>query len=323
MHAAVMRNGSLLLTVVVLVACGGQVRVEPSSSVRSCTGVPGAGQDCGVSGSTNCCASGLVTGGTFNRFNSPDYPATVSDFRMDVFEVTVGRFRSFYDAWPASRPKLGDGAHPKIPNSGWQTGWDVYLPATREALNVDIACTNHPTDKKYATWTDARGPNERMPIGCATWYEAFAFCAWDGGRLPTEAEYLYVAVGGNEQRKYPWGSQAADPSRAVLNHTPTGAFTPVGSAPAGASRWGILDLAGSRFEYTRDTFKTIMSETEAPKSCLDCITLNGTDKVYFGSRDLHFTAEAVSANVGEEMRSGANGSSTNSAAIGIRCVRDK
>src|SRR4051794_661786 len=46
-------------------------------------------------GGEDCCASSLVTGGTFNRDNDPAFPATVSDFKLDVFEVTVGRFRSF------------------------------------------------------------------------------------------------------------------------------------------------------------------------------------------------------------------------------------
>jgi hypothetical protein len=67
------------------------------------------------------------------------------------------------------------------------------------------------------TWTDTVGPNENLPMNCVPWYKAFAFCVWDGGRLPTEAEWNYAATGGNEQRKYPWGSTAPDDALAVFN----------------------------------------------------------------------------------------------------------
>ena len=51
-----------------------------------------------------------------------------------------------------------------------------------------------------------RGPHETLPINCIDWYEAYAFCIWDGGFLPSEAEWEYAAAGGDEQREYPWGS---------------------------------------------------------------------------------------------------------------------
>ena len=96
------------------------------------------------------------------------------------------------------------------------------------------------------TWTDAPGDNEQLPMNCVGFYEAFAFCLWDGGRLPTEAEWESVAAGGEENRLYPWGSTApgADAMHAVHGCYYDGVDTcdglvdiaPVGSAPMGNGR---------------------------------------------------------------------------------------
>ena len=68
----------------------------------------GAGMtNCG-DGSESCCTSLEVTGGTYYRTytnagersrRATADPATVSGFRLDKYEVTVGRFRQFVTAW--------------------------------------------------------------------------------------------------------------------------------------------------------------------------------------------------------------------------------
>jgi hypothetical protein len=109
--------------------------------------------NCGPDGNESCCASGVVPGGTFNRFNNPGLPATLSGFRLDSFEVTVGRFRSFLKAYPDNKPVAGAGAHPKIANSGWNIAWNSQLPDDENVLVADLnTCT--PT-----TWTDDAASN--------------------------------------------------------------------------------------------------------------------------------------------------------------------
>ncbi|MEB2314369.1 MAG: formylglycine-generating enzyme family protein, partial [Sorangiineae bacterium] len=106
--------------------------------------------------------------------------------------------------------------------------------------------------------------NEHRPINCASWYELYAFCIWDGGFLPSETEWHYAASGGSDQRKYPWGG--TDPGANVnlaiygcyysdsQSCTDVTDIAPVGSAPGGAGKWGQQDLAGNVWEWVLDWY---------------------------------------------------------------------
>jgi formylglycine-generating enzyme required for sulfatase activity len=106
-------------------------------------------------------------------------------------------------------------------------------------------------------WPDAA---DSVAMNCVSWYVAFAFCVWDGGRLPTEAEWNFAAAGGDEQRVYPWSNP---PSTVSLNQTHAiwvdggswAAPQPVGSKPDGNGRWGHADLSGNVYEWVRDVHR--------------------------------------------------------------------
>jgi formylglycine-generating enzyme required for sulfatase activity len=180
---------------------------NPGESIVNgvCTLFPSCRDANPMCGGASCCATGDVAGGTFNRKNSATIPATVSAFRLDLYEVTVARFRAYLAATPAtiaSPPAAGAGAHPKIANSGWNSAWDTYLFADATSLKASLATGAN------ATFTPTPGANEQKPINWVRYLDAFAFCAWDGGRLPTLAELSFAQTGGGEQRIYPWSVPA-------------------------------------------------------------------------------------------------------------------
>ena len=107
------------------------------------------------------------------------------------------------------------------------------------------------------TWQPESGYEEH-PATSMNWYGAQAYCAWAGGRLPTEAEWEKAARGGLEGQLYPWGDEAPTCTLGASNGAWIGPFCapmtmpPVGSyAPNG---YGLYDMAGSLIEWTADWF---------------------------------------------------------------------
>lgn len=106
------------------------------------------------------------------------------------------------------------------------------------------------------TWHGAEPPADlaELPVVDVTWDEAMACCAWLSQqtgqpiRLPTEPEWERAARG-DTGWMWPWGNEF-DPARANVAEAARGGPTPVGSFPAGASPFGVLDLAGNVWEWT-------------------------------------------------------------------------
>jgi sulfatase modifying factor 1 len=266
----------------------------------------------GGTGSESCCTSLAVTGGTFDRsyddvtYTDKGYPAKVSTFRLDKYEITVGRFRQFVNAgW---LPPKGSGKHRYLnkgkgldaTGGGYETGWDANtMDASATDWNSYLQTTPSGWTNSFgmcggsATWTASPGSNELMPVNCITWYAAYAFCIWDGGFLPSEAEWNYAAAGGggsSGQRVYSWSepstSTTIDCGYANYDEglCPTLPFNVGTDSPLGDGAFGQTDLAGNVVEYTLDYGDEVIGEAGTLEilpyinPCTDCANLTPANR---------------------------------------------
>jgi formylglycine-generating enzyme required for sulfatase activity len=154
----------------------------------------------------------------------PQHEVTLPRYFIDRYPVTVAQFRAFVE---------GTDSHPKNP----------------ESLQ---GLANHPVS--------------------VSWYEALQYCDWLTERLrawtgtpeplatlvrnegwqvtlPSEAEWEKAARGA-DGRLYPWGNEP-DPNRANCRDTPINTSSAVGCFPGGASPYGVEDMSGNVWEWTR------------------------------------------------------------------------
>ncbi len=123
---------------------------------------------------------------------------------------------------------------------------------------VDAGGCTAPHDPSSATRTSYYGNPDYAgyPVINVDWGQAETFCAWEGKRLPSEAEWEKAARG-TDGRIYPWGNQnpTCDLANGVVQGKRcVGDTSPVGSYAAGASPYGVMDMAGNVWEWVNDWY---------------------------------------------------------------------
>ena len=170
----------------------------------------------------------------------PAYAERVDAFSMQRHDVTNAEFLEFVDAGGYRDERWW-----RAEDWAWVRKGSVQSPAFWERVE--------------STWY-WRGMFELIPLPLAwpvyvSQAEASAYAAWRGLALPTEAQYQRAAFGTVEgaERSHPWGSEAPSATHGVFDFTSWDP-EPAGSHPKGRSAWGIDDLVGNGWEWTRTPF---------------------------------------------------------------------
>jgi len=174
-------------------------------------------------------------------------PAATGPLYEDMVLIEAGPFTMGQDG---GKPKNGP-AH------------EVDLPAYEidrfEVTNDEFAVFAEQTGyQTYAeqqgskNWTSVAEGKGSHPVVYVTWNDAAAYCEWAGKRLVTEAEWEKAARG-TEAFAYPWGNEFLMDNGNFYEGGIRGTVA-VGSFPAGASPYGVEDMAGNVREWVEDYF---------------------------------------------------------------------
>jgi len=166
------------------------------------------------------------------RDEYPRHDVFVDTFLIDKFEVTNGLYLEFVKATGHRVPQ-----NPTNPTRNlWQGDTIAESLTDRPVINVD-------------------------------WFDAEAYCAWAGKRLPTEAEWEKAAKG-TADRRFPWGNVEPTNKHLNFNQRWIGEKTlmPVGSYEAGRSPFGAYDMAGNVWEWVNDWYDARYYEKSPAKN---------------------------------------------------------
>ncbi len=211
------------------------------------------------------CPDGMIhiDGGQFFMGSDDDLPqekpahnVTLAAYCIDRYEVTTAAYVKCSN----------DG---KCKRAGKSNEWDGIKPRDRDVY--DPLCNVRDPDDKA-----------KHPINCVEWDMADTYCRAGGGRLPTEAEWEFAARG-PDGRRYPWGDE--NPTSTLLNACGAECTAwakknkveikamyaaddgypntaPVGSFPAGKSRYGLEDVVGNVWEWVADWSAPYAAESQ-------------------------------------------------------------
>ena len=227
---------------------------------------------------------------------SPVHEVSVSGFWLDAHEVTNGEFSRFVEetgyVTTAERVPTPEELAAQLPPG-------TELPPTSELRACSLVFSPPQSGQRVrgfldwwsvsegASWRHPEGPGSDLegrwehPVVHVSHDDAAAYCAWAGGRLPTETEWELAARGGLEGKVYVWGDEKpakgtwlANTWQGVFPYRDDGNDGHRGTAPVGSyepNSYGLYDMSGNVWEWVADWYRpdAYALRADDPELCTD------------------------------------------------------
>lgn len=165
----------------------------------------------------------------------------IPGFYLDRYQVSNRQFQRFVD-------------------SGGYDNLEIWPQEVWPSLMKFCDRTRRPGPRFWENGKFAAGKADHPVVGVC-WYEASAYAAWVGKRLPAAAEWQKAGgwpeqTSGGSCHRYPWGN-IFEPARANLWSSGLGEPLPVNDRPEGATPNGIYQMTGNVWEWLYDPLDAI------------------------------------------------------------------
>lgn len=235
----------------------------------------------------------------------PVHTVRLRSFLIDTAAVTRAQFAAFV---------AGTGYVTDAERAGVSAVFHLHVDPRADVLGA-VAGTPWWLSVRGACWRSGAG--DAHPVVHVSWYDAQAYAAWAGKRLPTEAEWECAARGGLAGRRYPWGDELRPCAiwQGDFPHAGHGGTVPVDAyEPNG---FGLHNTVGNVWEWCGDRFspayyeRSPLDDPRGPEVGDERVMRGGS----FLCHDSYCNRYRVAARTGNTPASSASN-------VGFRCAND-